>query len=828
MNSEKTYFVDVIIPIALNQEFTYRIPLELNDKIQIFTRVIVPFRGNKFYTALVTKIHENAPTIYQAKYIDVLLDENPLITPTQYELWKWMARYYMSPIGDVMNAALPANFKLASETKVILHPDFNEETTTLSDREFMIVEALSIQEILDLKSISEICEVKSIQPIIKKMIDRRIILSVEELSDRFSEKTAVFVEISTDFKEEEFINHFINELSSKKGKEKQVEAILHLLKLGGFEDGVSVPVLRKELEKEGVSVSTIQSLEKKGFFECKRQVISRLNSKKRIKYTFPQLNDSQKVAFDEINELFKQKEVVLLEGVTGSGKTEIYIKLIEEQLNQGKQTLLLVPEIALTTQLIQRLSDYFGEQIGVYHSRFNGNERVEIWNTILSNNPSKYRIVIGARSAIFLPFRELGLIIVDEEHETSYKQNNPSPRYNGRDLAIVLAKYFHSKVVLGSATPSLETYYNAKNKKYGHVRLLERYSKVALPEITFIDLKIENKAETLHGHFSAQLLEEMKATKERGEQIILFQNRRGYTPIWTCETCAFSPGCINCDTTLNYHKSVNILKCHYCSYQTSPIGTCPACGSNRLNMKGFGTEKLEDDLSLLLPDFRVERMDLDTTRSKNAHAKIIEDFDAHKIDVLIGTQMVAKGLDFERVGLVGVLDADMLLYKVNFRQFEKGFQLLSQVAGRSGRRETQGKVLFQTYNPTHWVLEKIQQHDFTGFAETELIERQNYHYPPFYKIIRFVLQHKKEEQVKTSAIKFAQLLQPVFFERVQGPEAPIIGRIQTYFLQEIHLKLELSAPLPTVKERIKVLIDQFYSEPFNKSVRLQIDVDPYN
>jgi primosomal protein N' (replication factor Y) len=538
------------------------------------------------------------------------------------------------------------------------------------------------------------------------------------------------------------------------------------------------------------------------------------------------LSSSQADALKAIETQFEQKNTVLLHGVTGSGKTELYIHLIKRAIDKHQTVLFLVPEIALTTQLIQRLSVYFGSQIGVYHSKFSANERVEIWNEVLKGHDSKFKLIVGARSAIFLPFQELGLVVVDEEHENSFKQQEPSPRYNGRDMAIVLSHLFKGKTLLGSATPSIETYYNTQEDKYGYVELNERYSKVEMPQIYFANMKIERKQQLNNGHFSSFLLEKIEEALNEGEQVILFQNRRGYTPIWSCEICGFSPNCINCDTTLNYHKHSNILKCHHCSYQTSPIGTCPACGSNRLKMLGFGTEKIEDDLSLLLPSAKIGRLDFDTTRTKEGHLKIIQAFENKEIDILIGTQMVAKGLDFANVSLVGILDADMLLNKTDFRAFERAFQLMTQVAGRAGRASKQGKVVIQTGNPEHWVIQKVMEHDYLGFAQNEIIERKNYHYPPFYKLIRFTIKHRDKELVDKGAKEFAALLRGSFFERVIGPEYPVIARIQNFYLKELLLKVETEATQTKVKERLQELTDQFFSVPQFKPIRLLIDVDP--
>ncbi|MFM8962726.1 MAG: primosomal protein N', partial [Sphingomonadales bacterium] len=541
--------------------------------------------------------------------------------------------------------------------------------------------------------------------------------------------------------------------------------------------GLHLPVSKSYLLQEGLSASALATLEKQGVFTIERLQIDRFKSIGEGKVAFKPLTDVQQAALEEIEAGFLQKDVCLLYGVTGSGKTEIYVQLIQQYLDFGKQVLFLIPEIALTTQLITRLQHYFGDLVGVYHSRFNQNERIEIWNHVLANDPTKFRIIIGARSSVFLPFADLGLVIVDEEHEASFKQYDPSPRYNARDVSIVLAKMYEAKVLLGSATPSLESFQNAKLGKYHLVELRERYKGLQLPLMLCADLKREKRLKNMQSHFSSLLLDEMKLALDKKEQIILFQNRRGYTPIWSCEVCAWTPRCQHCDVSLTYHKLSNMLKCHYCSYVTPPIGSCTNCGSNRLRMIGFGTEKIEDELQLIFPNTVFKRMDLDSTRSKNAYEEIIDDFSQRRIDVLIGTQMVTKGLDFDHVSLVGILDADMLLNRPDFRAYERAFQLMSQVAGRAGRKEKQGKVVIQSAQAEHWVLERVMAHDFLGFYEVEIEERERFFYPPFYKIIQLTLKHEKEEILNEGAHFFAEQLRDVFKERVLGPEFPLVKRI---------------------------------------------------
>ena len=826
MSDRKTLFADVILPVPVHQVFTYRVPFEVNELVQPGVRVIIPFGRSKLITGIITKVHEVVPNGYQAKYIGHVLDETPIITKNQFLLWQWISNYYMSPLGDVMNAALPSNFKLASETKIVLHPDFDKNLNKLEDRHYQIVEALEIKEVLDLKEISEILGIKTIHPIIKKMIDLKIVLSQEEMNEKFTPKTALYIELSEKYLNIDQIEQLIHSLEQRKSASKQLESLLLLLSEGNFKENYFEPVLRKTLEEKGASLSSLNTLEKNNILIQRRYEISRFDASEQNLSTFKTLAPSQEVALEEIKTSFKDKQVTLLHGVTGSGKTEIYVELIKEQLEKGKQVLFLLPEIALTTQLIQRLSAYFGDFIGIYHSKFNQNERVEIWNNVLRNNPKRFRIILGARSSIFLPFSDLGLIIVDEEHENSFKQYDPSPRYNARDCAIVLGHMYKAKVLLGSATPSLESFYNAQNGKYGFVSLKERFGGIQLPEIFCADLKKERRQKSMNSHFSSFLVDTMRDVLNKGEQIILFQNRRGYTPMWQCEICNWTPKCKNCDVSLTYHKQTNSLKCHYCGHHSPPIGTCSACGSNRLKMLGFGTEKIEDELSIMLPDKVIKRMDLDSTRSKNAYSNIINEFENRQIDILIGTQMVTKGLDFDNVSLVGILDADMLLNRADFRAFERSYHLMSQVAGRSGRKHKRGQVIIQTGDPDHWVIQKIIDHDYEGFYNSEIIERKNFFYPPFYKIIDITLKHKEENALDVSSIELAGKLKEVFKERVLGPEYPVVRRVKNMYLKKITLKIEREAPERKVKEKLQQIINEFYISPSNKNIRIVVDVDP--
>ena len=826
MTERQTLFADVLLPVPMRQVFTYRVPFEFNAQIRSGLRVLVPFGKNKLLTGLVTNVHPNVPQNYQAKYIDTILDEQPIITGKQLAFWDWISSYYMAPIGDVMNAALPANFKLASEAKFCLHPDAPLQRPELSARAEEILELLMVQSQMSSKELTERLGIKTIQPYLKKLLELKLIASAEEVQERYTPKTQLFIFLHSDFQQEAHLTAFLNTIERKPKAEKQVQALLRFIQLATEAGSLAAPVSKTLLLKHDVSASALATLEKQGIFQIERLQVDRHTSIGEGKGAFKPLTEVQNTALLEIEVGFDQKDVCLFYGVTGSGKTEIYVQLIQQYLDLGKQVLFLIPEIALTTQLIGRLQHYFGDLVGVYHSRFNQNERIEIWNHVLANDPHKFRIIVGARSSVFLPFAELGLVIVDEEHEASFKQYDPSPRYNARDAAIVLAKLHNAKVLLGSATPSIESYSNAKQGKYHLVQLADRYKGLQLPLMICADLKREKRLKNMQSHFSSLLLDEMKQALAKKEQIILFQNRRGYTPIWSCEVCAWTPRCEHCDVSLTYHKHSNMLKCHYCSYTTPPIGSCTNCGSNRLRMIGFGTEKIEDELQLLFPNTIFKRMDLDSTRSKNAYEEIIDNFANRRIDVLIGTQMVTKGLDFDHVSLVGILDADMLLNRPDFRAYERAFQLMSQVAGRAGRKEKQGKVVIQSAQAEHWVLERVMAHDFIGFYEVEIEERERFFYPPYYKIIQLTLKHEKEEVVHEGAQFLADQLREVFKERVLGPEFPIIKRIQNKFLKEIKLKIERGAPDKKVKARILQDLDTFYQNVRFKGIQISIDVDP--
>ncbi len=818
-----TLFIEVILPVPVNNEFTYRVPFELNDFIQVGIRVIVPFGKSKLITGIVTKINQTVPS-YPSKLVEYILDEKPIVTQGQIKLWRWISSYYIAPIGDVFNAALPSNYKLASETKIAMHPEFyREKQIDLSKKELEVIDILYTKEQVDIKELSTAMSLKNIMPLINKLINKRACITVEDIAQKYTPKMETYIGLNPLLTEED-ISEVLTSLEKSNNKQKQLNILLLIIQETSRLQQNMIP--KNLFSKEDLPLSSFSTLIKNGIVITERKKTSRLISSTDNLSREIQLSDKQSEAFTNIKAGFEINIPVLLHGVTGSGKTEIYVELIKEQLALGKQILFLLPEIALTTQLIQRLSQFFGEQVGVYHSKFNQNERVEIWNEVLNNNPNKFRIVIGARSSIFLPFQDLGLIIVDEEHDASFKQYDPSPRYNARDCAIVLSKFSKANVILGSATPSIESYYNATNGKYHLVELSDRYSGVQMPEIQCADIRKARQQKTMKDDFSFMLLDQIKETVNNKEQVILFQNRRGYTPVWMCEVCNWTPKCSQCDVTLTYHKYNNLLKCHYCGFTRVPMGSCDSCGSHRIKMIGFGTQKIEDDLEVLLPKVNIKRLDLDSTRSKHAYEKIINEFENHEIDVLIGTQMLSKGLDFDKVTLVGVLDADMMLNRPDFRAFERSFQMMTQVAGRAGRKEKRGKVIIQTADVDHWIFPYIHQHDYKNFYKIEIQERKNFFYPPFYKLINFTLKHKDSLLLDNSSAFFADKLKEYFGSRVLGPDYPSIRKIQNQFLKQIRLKIEKEASDKTIKSTIYQVLDTFYQDVNFKGVRIQIDVDP--
>ncbi|NER11949.1 primosomal protein N' [Leptobacterium flavescens] len=814
------YFIDVILPIPLEKLFTYRINEAEASFLKPGIRVAVPFGKSRIYTALVYQVHNNPPATYEAKEIHQILDEHPLVNEYQLKHWSWLANYYMCSLGEVFRAAVPGSFLLESETIVSGNSDFQADESELKDEEWLIYEALQHQTVLRIHEISDIVDRKNVLPVLKGLLDKNVIRLKEEVYEQYKPKLVRYVKLDPSHSSEEGLQNLLDTLS-RAPKQKQV--ILSLFSLSAT---TKKPIKVKELEvKSGVSAAVIKALiEKKILNEYYIQT-DRVSFEGKSGAS-KELNEYQQKALEEIEEQFNEHATVLLHGVTSSGKTEVYVKLIEKTIAEGKQVLYLLPEIALTTQLIHRLQSYFGEKISIYHSKYSLNERVEVWNNILNNEP-KAQIVLGARSSVFLPFSKLGLIIVDEEHETSFKQFDPAPRYHARDAAIVLSGFHKAKALLGSATPAIETFYNASQSKYGLVQINRRYGNVLLPDMELVDIKEKHRKKRMKGHFSDRLMEEITEALENEEQVILFQNRRGYAPIVECNTCGHSPQCPNCDVSLTYHQYKNQLRCHYCGYHMAQQLNCLACGSSELNTKGFGTEQIESELKELFPEAKTGRMDSDTTRGKYGYEKIITAFEQREIDILVGTQMLTKGLDFRNVTLVGIMNADNLLNYPDFRAYERSFQLIQQVAGRAGRTEKRGKVIIQTYNPYHQILQQASMNNFDEMFKDELNERRQYKYPPFYRLIKITLKHKDYNKVNEGAEWLAKSLRNSFGSFVLGPEFPPVARIRNEYIKSILLKIPPNQPLKSTKQVIKRIDNSFKAIANYRSIRIIYNVDNY-
>ncbi len=813
------YFIDVILPIPLQRLFTYSITEAEAQFLQQGMRVAVPFGKSKVYTALVYKIHQTAPEIYEAKEIQQILDEQPIITKQQLQHWEWISSYYMSSLGEVFRSAVPSAFLLESETIITKRDDGEVDESQLKDDEFLIFEALQHQSLLKIQEISSILGKKKVLPVLKRLIDKEVIQVYEEIYEQYKPKLVRYVKLHAKYASEESLQQLLDSLNRAK---KQREVILTLFSISAT---TKKPITVKELTKQSkASSAVIKALIDKEILSAYYIQQDRVAYNGDETETSKVLNEYQAEAYETIETAFKTQDVCLLYGITSSGKTEVYVKLIEKIIATGKQVLYLLPEIALTTQLITRLQQYFGEKVAIYHSKYSVHERVEVWNNVLENKP-KAQIVLGARSSLFLPFSNLGLIIVDEEHETSFKQFDPAPRYHARDAAIVLAKLHQGKIVLGSATPSVESYYNVQTNKYALATITRRYGNVLLPDMELVDIKEKHRKKRMKGHFSDRLLEEIEETLENGEQVILFQNRRGYAPIIECNTCGHSPQCPNCDVSLTFHQYKNQLRCHYCSHHIAMQQQCLACGSHELDSKGFGTQQIEEELKELLPDIKIGRMDLDTTRGKYGYQKIISAFEQQEIQILVGTQMLTKGLDFRNVNLVGIMNADSMLNFPDFRAHERSFQLIQQVAGRAGRTKKRGKVIVQTYNPYHQILQQVSVGDYEGMYKDQINDRRQFHYPPFYRLVKITLKHKEYNRVNESAAWFAKSLRNSFGDNVLGPEFPPVARIRNLYLKHILLKIPKQQSLAKTKDVINRIKNSFSSIANYRSVRVIIDVD---
>ncbi|WP_151085761.1 replication restart helicase PriA [Hymenobacter baengnokdamensis] len=826
-----TLFVDVILPLPLPKLYTYRVPYELNDNVVIGGRVIVQFGAKRTLSCIVAAVHETPPKEYQAKYILEFIDDAPVVTQPQLKLFRWIADYYLCTLGEVINAALPAALKLSSESRIQLHPAYVADGSPypLDDKEQRIVDNLRTEDgkALTFTEVGEVLGIASFHKVIKSLIQKDVIFLFEQLADKYSPKVVKKVRLAHHFVSTAAVERLFEDLATKP---KQVDVLLKYLQ--------RVPVHHNEhlnyqgLEKAALtssphlSPSAVNTLIKNGILEQFDQIVSRFPLDENPLAQMPfQLSEAQTVAHDEVMNLFGQKDIVLLHGVTGSGKTEIYIDLIRKALDGGGQVLYLLPEIALTAQIVTRLMRVFGTRLGVYHSKFSDNERVEVWNGVLSG---RFQVVVGVRSAVFLPFDNLALVIVDEEHESSYKQYDPAPRYNAREVALMMGNFQGAKVLLGSATPAVETYYQARQGRYGLVTLSKRFGEAGMPEIELIDTRKLREAKKMHNHFSADLLNAMESKIAQHEQVILFQNRRGYAPVVACQDCGYIPKCQSCAVSLSYHKHAHELRCHYCGYHEGMPTQCPACGSRTLRTQGFGTEKLEDDLKIMLPQANVQRMDLDTTRAKNAYQQIIGDFEQQKTNVLVGTQMVTKGLDFENVSLVGIVNADSIIHYPDYRAHERAYQMFVQVSGRAGRKGKKGKVLIQTADPTQVIFDKVIRNDYIEFYEYEIQQRREHEYPPFARMIKLTVKHMDQELAQKAAILLTQeLADRLGRGPVLGPEAPYIFRIRNFFLQEIVIKLSREhTVLKAAKLAICAAMDVVRDQKEFRQARLVADVDP--
>ena len=816
------YFIEVVLPLSLAKTFTYEVNEAEFHFIKPGFRVAVPFGKSKIYTALVLEVHQNKPEKYDAKEIHQILDETPIVTQTQIKHWLWIASYYMCAIGDVYRSAIPSALLLESETVITQkNTDFVLESS-LSDDEFLVYQALQQQSSLKIQDIVGILNKKNVLPVIKQLIEKNILVVVEEVNESYKPKLLKYVRLNPTYNSSDGLNQLLQLL---KNAQKQREIVMSYFQLMASEK--SKPVSVKQLsEKSGATSAVLKALVDKEIFEEYTLQQDRVSFAENFKLNQLTLSDAQNKALAEIQQSFNSQEVTLLHGVTSSGKTEIYIKLIEEFLLQEKQVLYLLPEIALTTQLVSRLTAHFGNKVAVFHSKYNNNERVEVWLQSLEKS-EKAQIIIGARSALFLPFNDLGLIIIDEEHEQTFKQSDPAPRYHARDAAIVLANFHQAKVLLGSATPSIETYFNTQNKKYGLVELTERFSKVQMPEVELVDLKDKYFRKQMQGHFSDTLVNQISDALALGEQIILFQNRRGYSPVLECLTCGHVPECPQCDVSLTYHKHKNQLRCHYCGYSMAKPTNCQACSSVDLITKGFGTEQIQQEVQTLFPSIKVGRMDQDTTRGKFGFEKVIDSFKNREVDILVGTQMLAKGLDFDNVSLVGVMNADNMLYHPDFRAFERSFQMLMQVSGRAGRSEKRGKVIIQTYNPNHNTIQQVTNNDYFGMYQEQLYDRKIYFYPPYFRLIRITLKHRDFEKLKEGSMWLYQVMKQNLEIPVLGPEEPAISRIRNEYLRVILIKIPQKENLGLIKGKISKMLNSFESVATYRSIKTIVNVDFY-
>ena len=809
-------YAEVIIPLALPKNYTWSVSAELITNLVPGCRVEVELK-NKKYAGIVKRIHQEKPAAFTPKDILNVLDAEPIIFPEQLMLWEWMATYYLCSEGEIMQAALPTHFKLSSETVLLFNEEAGEEFSHLDDEEFLVAEALLVKHELKLVEVQQILDDTHVYPVIKRLIEKKICFVWEELKSNYKEKKETYVLLNPTYDNEDKLSDLLNNWSKAPRQMELLLAFLHLRKTAGE---VTQPEL---LKKANASAAQLKGLTEKDILLVEKRAVDRIKYlPKNISINF-ELSEAQQNALDQIKTSFIEKQVCLLHGVTSSGKTLLYILLMADLIRQGKQVLYMLPEIALTTQIIRRLQVHFGGHITVYHSKFNHNERIEIWNKVKSGEA---KIILGARSSLFLPFSNLKLIICDEEHDTSFKQQDPAPRYHARDAAIYFASLFQSKVLLGSATPSLESYHNATTGKYGLARLDERYGAISMPRIEIIDTKKLPSTDKLKIMLSPSLKEAMENSLATGKQVILFQNRRGYSPYQVCQSCGWIPHCLHCDVSLTFHKVKHKLQCHYCGTVYSLITTCMACGNHHFSQHNFGTERIEEELQVLYPAMKIARMDIDAVKGRNAHDTLIQQFEQKRIDILVGTQMVVKGLDFENVDLVGILDADAILGFADFRVNERAFQLMEQVSGRAGRKDKQGLVLIQVKNTNHPVLKLVQQHDYRKFYEEEIENRKIFFYPPFSRLIKITFRHTNNEVVSSAAFFFAGLIRKEFVGYLVGPAQPVVNRVRNQFLMELMFKLPKdSTIINNCKQNIHDCIGLMHQEKKYRTVIVVPDVD---
>lgn len=792
-------------------------------------RVIVPFGKKKLYSAVVSRVHNQAPTAYETKDIVQVFDSSPVVNQTQLSFWNWMADYYMCTVGEVMKAALPSAMKLESETIIsVVEQEEEAEAPLLSEKEDQLLLHIKAEKKSTIQSLAASSGISNPMPILQQLIEKNLIQIDEDIDPAYKPRFETFISMHSKCQNNDAVNIAFEVIAKAPARQK---VLMSFLALAGPNKAFTAKIKKKELlTKANVSASALTALIDLQILSEEKVEVSRLDTSQTQTHDMPPLSNAQQVALEQINESFTSKPVVLLHGITSSGKTEVYLRLINDAIAQGKQVLYLLPEIAITTQIINRLKRIYGNRVGIYHSKFSDGQRVEVYQSLLNDKPKEgfpaYDIVLGVRSSLFLPFSRLGLIIVDEEHESSFKQYTPAPRYHARDAAILLASMHGAKVLLGSATPSIDTYYNTQTGKYGLVELNERFRGIQLPEIEVVNIKDARKRKKMHSHFSARLLELIGSTLERKEQVILFQNRRGFAPFIECDECAWVPHCEYCDVSLTYHKHSNQLVCHYCGYALTPTKTCLACGSPSLRTKGFGTEKIEDDLTIFFPEARIARMDLDSTRSRFSYERIVDDFEHGKIDILVGTQMVTKGFDFDRVSLVGILNADNMLNFPDFRAHERAFQLMAQVSGRAGRKGERGKVLLQTSQPEHEVIEQIVATDYLSMYNQQLSDRKMFRYPPLYRLISITLKHRKREDVHEAANLLASMLRNKLGNRVLGPEEPAVSKVQNFYIRNLMIKIERDRSVVKAKEIINEQIMLIRQYPHLKSLVVAADVDP--